>query len=131
MKAIQVQVTITLDEAVAKSLAELLAPAIKQALASPTSEADEKKKARLLASQNAIFGGEKPPEDQGMLINTKQAAKLLKVAPRTLWQMYATGKMPRPIRLGRAVRWSLDVLRKWIEDRCPTEGLRAKSVESS
>lgn len=119
MKTIQVQLAITLDETAARSLAELLAPAIKQALGLPASEFDQKREARLRASQNAIFGGEKPPEDQGLLIDSKEAVKLLKVSSRTLWEMQATGRMPPPVRIGRAVRWSLDTLKKWIEDGCP------------
>ncbi len=96
MKTIQVQLAIKLDEAAAKTLAELLAPAIKQAVGATTDEDVEKKNARLRASQHAIFGGEKPPEDQGLLIDSKEAAKLLKVSPRTLWRMQSAGGMPAP-----------------------------------
>lgn len=119
MKAIQVQLTITLDESAAKSLAEILAPAIKQAAGSPAS--DERREARLRASQNAIFGGQKPPDDQGLLVDYRQVAKLLKVSERTLWKMQHCGEMPPPIRIGRSVRWSLEALRRWIEAGCPVD----------
>jgi hypothetical protein len=80
MKTIQVQLAITLDETAANSLAELLMPLIKQAMGLPASQFDQKRDARLRASQNAIFGGEKPPEEQSLLIDSKEAAKLLKVS---------------------------------------------------
>lgn len=28
-------------------------------------------------------------------------------------------RMPRPIRLGRSLRWDLAVIDQWIADRCP------------
>lgn len=119
MKTVQVQLTLTLDETGARALAELLAPVIRQALATVADADEEKGIARLRTSQNAIFAGAKPPEDQGRLIDSKEAAKLLKVSPRTLWRMQTSGDMPAPIRLGRAVRWSAEVLKKWVEVGCP------------
>lgn len=119
MKTIQMQVTFTLDEATENVLADLLALAIKQAVGADANETDDTKNAKLRASQRAIFAGAKPPEDQGLLINSKEAAKLLKVSPRTLWRMQTSGEMPAPIRLGRAVRWSAEVLKKWVEAGCP------------
>src|SRR5206468_9872475 len=92
-----------------------------QATGSSASEADERRNARLRASQNAIFGREKPPDDQGLLIDSKEAARLLKVPQRTLWRMHTTSEMPPPIRIGRAARWSLEVLKKWVETGCPVD----------
>ena len=111
MKPIHVQLAITLDDDAIKTLADLLAPALRQAMELP--------EARLRASQHAHFGGQKPPEDKGLLIDSRQAAKLLKVSERTLWKMHTTGEMLAPIRIGRAVRWSLEALKKWIEAGCP------------
>jgi excisionase family DNA binding protein len=115
MQTIQVHVAINLDENAARTLADLLAPAIKQAVGLTASELDAKREARLRASQNALFGGEKPPEDKGLLIDTRQAAKLLRVSERTLLNMGKRGELPPPIRIGRAVRWSLAALQKWVD----------------
>jgi hypothetical protein len=90
MKTIQVQLTITLDEAAAKTLTELLAPAIKQTIGLTANESDQRREARLRDSQNAIFGGEKLPEDQGLLIDYNEAAKLLKVSQKTVNRMHTT-----------------------------------------
>src|SRR5262249_24246295 len=97
METVEVRLTITLDEEAAKALAELIAPAIKQATGG---ESVERKDARLQASHNVMFGGEKPPGDQGLLIDSREAARLLKVSQRTLWRMHKTGEMPPPIRIG-------------------------------
>jgi excisionase family DNA binding protein len=115
MKTIQVQVAITLDEPAIRSLAELLATAL-----SERTDEEKKREARPRASQNALFAGEKPPEAQGLLVDTREAARLLKISERTLWGMYTRGQMPRPIRIGRAIRFSLDALKKWVEAGCPT-----------
>jgi excisionase family DNA binding protein len=112
---------VTLGDDAAKALADILGPAIHQAIQTGT-DADGKKQARLRASQNAIFGGETPPEDQGLLIDSRQAAKLLKVSERTLWKMHHNDEMPQPIRIGRAVRWSLEALKRWVDAGCPHSG---------
>jgi len=112
MQQITLQVMITLDEDV---LAELMKRAVVSALG-----IDPQREARLKASQHANFGGEKPPEDKGLLVDTKQAAKLLKVSARTVFQMEADGKMPAAIRIGgRAVRWSYEELQAWVNEGCP------------
>ena len=118
MKTVQLQLAIMLGEDAAKALAEVLGPAIRQAMQTGTDN-EVKRQARLRASQNALFGGEQPPEAQGLLIDSRQATKLLNVSQRTLWRMHNEGEMPQPIRIGRAVRWSLEALKKWIDDGCP------------
>ena len=120
MQTIQVQLAITLGEDAAKIVAELLGPAFRQAAALLASDTDEGREARLRASQNAIFAEEKPSEDQRWLIDSKQAAKLLQVSQGTLERMQHSGKMPPPIRIGRAVRWNLDGLKEWVDAGCPT-----------
>lgn len=118
MQTIQLQLTVTFAEESTNSLARILGPAIRQALGLSPEEIDERKEARMRASQNAIFGGRKPPEDQGLLIDSRQAAKLLKVSERTIFRMHTHGEMPQPIRIGIAKRWSLEALKKWVEAGC-------------
>jgi predicted DNA-binding transcriptional regulator AlpA len=73
------------------------------------------------ASQHALFGGQKPPEDRGLLIDTKQTAKLLNVCEKTVWTMYKTRKMPQPIRIGQRVLWGYEKLRAWVNAGCPRD----------
>jgi excisionase family DNA binding protein len=118
---VQIQLTVTLDENTVKSLADVLAQAIEQAMQTMAAD-DLKKMPRLRASMTAIFGNEKSPEDLNLLVDTKQAAKLLRVSERTLWKMHHEGEMPEAIRIGRAVRWSIEALRKWVDAGCPHQG---------
>jgi len=116
MKAIQLQIGVTLEGETLATLAGFLNDIFREATG-----IDEKKEARLRASQNALFGSQKPPEDKGLLIDTKQAAKLLKVCEKTIWTMHTTGRMPRPIRIGQCVRWGYEELRAWVIAACPPQ----------
>lgn len=46
-------------------------------------------------------------------------ASFLGVSERHLHRLRAAGKLPRPIRLGRCVRWPLEVIRAWMDAGCP------------
>ena len=46
-------------------------------------------------------------------------AKLLNISERHLWALHSSGRIPRPIRLGRACRWSADELRAWLAAGAP------------
>jgi excisionase family DNA binding protein len=111
MKPVTLQLSVTLDE-------DLLTEIIRRAVINAIG-IDPQREARIRASQHANFGGQKPPEDQGLLIDSREAAKLLQVSSRTLWAMQKEGRMPAPIRIGRAVRWSYESLKKWVEAGCP------------
>ena len=114
MERMQLQLAITLDE---KAVAAVVA-LMREAFPDSTPE-DEKREDRMRASRDAIFGGQKPPEDKGLLVDSKQAARLLRVSERTLWRMWNEAQMPAPIRIGRATRWSYDELREWVAAGCP------------
>ncbi len=58
-----------------------------------------------------------------LLVDVKELARLLGCATRSVYKMRAAGQLPRPRRLGRMLRWSLDDVRSWIEDGCkPPKG---------
>ena len=52
------------------------------------------------------------------LITAADFATMLKVSVRTLWRLRSAGQIPEPVRLGGAVRWRLDEVRKWIAGGC-------------
>jgi predicted DNA-binding transcriptional regulator AlpA len=116
MDGVQLQIGITLDEKAVATLVELLRQGVSQGAIQ-----DEKREARIRASQHALFGGQEPPEDMGLLIDTRQAARLLKVSEKTVWNMYTTGRMPKPIRIGQCVRWGYEELRAWVVAGCLTQ----------
>lgn len=53
-----------------------------------------------------------PPE--ALLVSAREAARRLGISTRTLWTLSNMGAMPS-IRIGRAVRYSLDDLRDYID----------------
>lgn len=55
-----------------------------------------------------------------LLVDAKTAAKLLSIGKTKLYQLHAAGRVPMPIRLGRAVRWNADELRAWTAAGCPS-----------
>ena len=128
MKSLTLTVTVDAD-----ALLDLLTQAIEKGTARCTQAVAKGKEQRAVeeksepkpkmtpldASRHANFGGQTPPDDQGLLIDTRQACKLLKVSPRTLWRMYNSGEMPKPIRIGRVVRWNFEELRAWVNEGCP------------
>lgn len=114
MRTIRLQVSVTLNEDAETALLGLMRRAVSEA-----SGFDEQREARLRASRHAHFGGEEPPEDESLLIDTKATAKLLNVCDRTVWGMAKDGRMPQPVRIGRAVRWNREELRAWVNSGCP------------
>jgi excisionase family DNA binding protein len=57
----------------------------------------------------------------GLLIDSREAAKLLKISEKTLWSMWNEGKMPKPIRIGKAVRFSYEELQAWVNAGGPPQ----------
>jgi predicted DNA-binding transcriptional regulator AlpA len=39
---------------------------------------------------------------------------MLGMSERHVWAMNSSGRLPRPVRLGRSVRWPVDELRQWL-----------------
>jgi predicted DNA-binding transcriptional regulator AlpA len=119
------QLNVTLDAETIASFAEIIQQAVEHGISrvirgsdvSTTNDAGSAR--RKAASMHALFGGNKPPEDIGLLLDTREVSRLLKVSPRRVFAMQVSGEMPAPIRLGRAVRWSYEELRAWIAEGGP------------
>ncbi len=58
-------------------------------------------------------------ESDCLAISAEEAAKLLGISKRHFASLHAQGRIPRPINLGRSVRWSLPELRDWIDAGAP------------
>lgn len=54
-----------------------------------------------------------------LLIPVSDLAKMLNVSRRSIWRLLSARKMPPPIRIGGAVRWRFDEVKRWIEAGCP------------
>jgi excisionase family DNA binding protein len=64
-----------------------------------------------------------------LLVDARELAKLLGAGLRTVRTWDAAGRLPRPVRIGGAVRWHLEEIRAWVEagapDRATWEARRA------
>lgn len=127
MKPIHIQIGVTIDAENATTVIELIGRAVEQGMSKqPTGESipisahikAAKKMTPLEAPRHALFGGQ-DPDEMGLLIDTRQASKLLGVSSRKLYTMYSSGEMPAPTRIGRAVRWGYEELRAWVNAGCP------------
>lgn len=57
--------------------------------------------------------------NQARAIDAKQLAEVLGLSVRTVRRLDSSGKLPRPLRIGGAVRWSLEDISAWIAAGCP------------
>ena len=67
-----------------------------------------------------------PPIDR--LLRRPEVEALTGMARATIYQQMATGRFPRPIKLGkRAVAWPQSVIDNWIETRKAESGVGART----
>ena len=59
-------------------------------------------------------------EQTGLAVDAAELAKLLNVSLRHVNALNASGRLPRPIRLGRSVRWPRAELVAWIAAGAPS-----------
>jgi len=58
-------------------------------------------------------------EIEPLLLDAKQVARLLGVCTRLVWAMRSGGRLPAPLRLGKATRWRASDIRRWVQEGCP------------
>ena len=62
-------------------------------------------------------GGHGPTDP--LLVSVEELARLLQISKRTISRDRLTGDVPPPVRVGKLVRWRLDIIVAWIADGCP------------
>jgi len=62
--------------------------------------------------------------DPGQLIGVGKVAELLDCSQRTVYRLADCGRLPRPRKVGRLVRWSVGEIRDWVENGCPKQDHR-------
>ena len=60
------------------------------------------------------------------LIDSREVAALLKISPRTVWRLLSGNKLPRPVKIGRNVRWILRDIETWVSNGCPSDSGKPK-----
>lgn len=61
----------------------------------------------------------KTATSETQLLTVNDIAEICNIAPETVRRLTDRGAMPKPVRLGRAVRYRANELRAWIADGCP------------
>jgi prophage regulatory protein len=56
-------------------------------------------------------------ETERLALSAADVAKLLGISERHLLALHSSGRVPRPIRLGRAVRWNAAELSAWLDEK--------------
>ena len=60
---------------------------------------------------------QEPP--RAFLLCAEDAARFLGISLRHLYKLHSSGRLPLPVRLGRAVRWPREELAAWIAAGAP------------
>ena len=58
-----------------------------------------------------------PFDDIERLLRAEDLAERLQLSIHTIWDMNRDGILPRPLKLGRAVRWRVRDFNAWVERR--------------
>lgn len=58
--------------------------------------------------------------EESALLSADQAAELLAISVRHLHKLNVSERLPRPLRLGRAVRWRRSELLAWLAAGAPS-----------
>lgn len=53
------------------------------------------------------------------LLDVTEVAAQLGISVRNAWRMRDAGRLPKPVTLGRLVRWRASDIGAWIADGCP------------
>lgn len=57
------------------------------------------------------------------LLRSADVAKLVNAGERSIWRWSRSGRMPRPVRIGAAVRFRRSEILAWLEGGCkPVDG---------
>ena len=80
-----------------------------------------KTSARIKNSQPAIQtqATHSAPQLYQQLLNRKQLSEILNIGIRALARLHASGKMPKALHIGGAVRWNAKTILDWLEAGAP------------
>jgi predicted DNA-binding transcriptional regulator AlpA len=59
------------------------------------------------------------PNMPPLALSADGVTRLLGISTRHLWSLNSSGRLPRPIRFGRATRWRANELRDWLAAGAP------------
>lgn len=53
------------------------------------------------------------------LLTAKQLGQLLALSKRQIFRLNSCGKLPKPLKIGGAIRWKLADIALWQDGNCP------------
>ena len=53
------------------------------------------------------------------LMDARDVSRRLSVSTRTVWRLLSADQLPKPVRIGRSVRWRREIVEEWIRKGCP------------
>ena len=53
------------------------------------------------------------------MLTIREIAEMLRCSARTLYRLKDAGHMPKPIRIGKLIRWNRSEIEIWINAGCP------------
>jgi predicted DNA-binding transcriptional regulator AlpA len=59
-------------------------------------------------------------EELPRMLDVKGVADVLNCSIRHVHRLRDSGRMPQPVKLGAAIRWPREGIKKWVEEGCPT-----------
>ncbi len=72
---------------------------------------------------------------EALLVAASELATLLGMSLRTVRRLDCSGKLPRPVKIGGAVRWRVEEIAAWLAADCPDrehwEMLRKKRTKAN
>lgn len=60
-----------------------------------------------------------PRHNDQLVLTAEEVAELLCISRAHVFRLQNSGRLPKPIRLGRAVRWPRRTLEAWLEAGAP------------
>ena len=67
----------------------------------------------------SIGGKHAAHETRQMVVSAHELAEMLGLSVRTIRRLDCSGKLPRPVRIGGAVRWRTEEITRWLAAGCP------------
>ena len=128
MNPIQIQLNVILDS---DAVVDLLVRAIEKGTSGGiatilhvaqqrTSHEGESPAKTPLSTHEPTQGDEDQQSVQAKLVDANAIAKMLGVSARMVWRLRDSGGIPKPVIIGRLVRWRSEAIEEWIQAGCPT-----------
>lgn len=54
------------------------------------------------------------------LLTVKDLSQSLRISTRQVWKLLSAGKLPKPVRISRSVRWARESIDRWVSMGCPS-----------